>query len=393
MYSRLQCILKAKQMRPLVPFLVSLIVLLSACGGSSSDKSPPAAARQSYLGFSPWPYDSTQSAVDWTWGAIRSDGDIISQHLEEGVPWPEALTGAPFPASFAQMLVDRRNRANGQRILVQINPLNLGRDGLADLRTQNVINAALPAPWSSYAFNHPDVLAAYRNFALRVADALAPDVLQIGIEVNELRRKQPTLWNQYVELHCSTYNAIKMARPSLTVTVSILAPALFPEYSAEYNLADQQAALDDLAPCTDQAAFSVHPFISGLLADSLPNSYFDTLFNRLPPTLRGKPKAISETSYPAQVWSMSVNGTTLTWHGSPTKQQQYVGLMLDAAQRHQLRYVIWYSVRDYDALWEGALGRDQLSLLWRDTGLYDEAGAARDALVLWREALARPIRR
>ncbi len=370
-------------------------VVLSACGGSSGGGNnatpPPTAMRESRLGFSPWPYDATAAAVDWTWQTIRTEGDIVSQHLEEGVPWPQALSGDPFPASYAQLLADRRARATGKAVLVQINPLNLGRDGLALLRSDTV-SAALPAPWSTYALNHANVKAAYLNYALRVADALAPEVLQIGIEANQLKLKQPALWAQYVDLHCSTYRALKAARPALTVTVSVLAPALFPEYSSEYDLAAQQSALADLAPCTDQAVFSVHAFMSGLLADSFPDSYFDTLFARLPAAMQVKPRAISETSYPAQVWSLPNNGSTLTWSGTPAKQRNYVRVMLDAAQRHQLRYVVWFSVRDFDALWANALGSDTTSLVWRDTGLFDEAGQPREAMALWREAMAKPLK-
>ncbi|MCR5883116.1 hypothetical protein LRS03_09725 [Rhizobacter sp. J219] len=378
----------------LAPLFASAM-LLGACGGNGGGGAappPPAPQRESHLGFSPWPYDATTAAVDWTWAAIRAEGDIVSQHLEEGVPWPEALSGAAFPASFAAMLADRRARANGRKVLVQINPLNIGRDGLAQLRTDSTINAPLPAPWSGYALNHANVKTAYLHYAQRVADALAPDVLQIGIEANELREKAPALWAQYVDLHCTTYHALKAARPSLTVTVSVLAPALFPEYSSQYDLGEQQAALADLAPCTDQAVFSVHPFISGLLADSFPSTYFDTLFSRLPSAMQPKPRAISESSYPAQVWSLPVNGTTLTWNGSPAKQRQFVSTLLAAAQQHQMRYVVWFSVRDFDALWVNALGSDSLSLMWRDTGLFDESGVAREGLTPWREAMARPVR-
>lgn len=372
-------------------------MMLGACGGSdgAGGQSPspaPAPQRETHLGFSPWPFDATVAAVDWTWATIRAEGDIVSQHLEEGVPWPEALSGAAFPPSYAAQLADRRSRANGAKVLVQINPLNIERNGLARLRTDSTINAALPAPWNGYALNHANVKTAYLNYALRVADALAPDVLQIGIEANELREKAPALWAQYVDLHCSTYAAIKAVRPALLVTVSVLAPALFPEYSSEYDLAEQQAALSDLAPCTDQAVFSVHPFMSGLLAESFPAAYFDTLFSRLPTTMSSKPRAISESSYPAQVWSLTTNGVTLTWNGSQSKQRHFVSTMLGAAQRHQLRYVVWYSVRDYDQLWVNALGSDPLSLIWRDTGLFDEVGNARDGLTPWREAMARPVR-
>lgn len=383
----------------LAPLFASAM-LLGACGGNGGGNGgggaapapAPTAQRESYLGFSPWPYDATTTAVDWTWSTIRAEGDIVSQHLEEGVPWPEALANLPFPNSYAALLTDRRSRANGRKVLVQINPLNTDRSGLAGLRTDSGNNAPLPTPWSGYRLNHANVKTAYLNYALRVADALAPDVLQIGIEANELKEKAPTLWSDYVDLHCTTYHAIKAARPSLTVTVSVLAPALFPEYSGQYDLAEQQAALADLAPCTDQAVFSVHPFMSGLLAESFPSTYFDTLFSRLPTAMQAKPRAISESSYPAQVWSLPINGATVTWNGTPAKQRSFVATMLDAAQQHQLRYVIWFSVRDFDPLWANALGQDPVSLVWRDTGLFDENGAAREALAPWRAAMARPVR-
>lgn len=380
----------------LVPLFASAMVL-GACGGNGGGGAAPSPTpstpqRASHLGFSPWPYDATTTAVDWTWSTLRAEGDIVSQHLEEGVPWPEAAANLPFPASYAALLADRRTRANGKRVLVQINPLNTERNGLARLRTDTANNAALPAPWSGYALNHAAVKSAYFNYASRVADALSPDVLQIGIEVNELREKAPAMWAQYVDLHCTTYLALKAARPTLAVTVSVLAPALFPEYSGEYSLADQQAALADLAPCTDEAVFSVHPFISGLLAESFPSNYFDTLFSRLPAAMQAKPRAISETSYPAQVWSLPINGSTTTWNGTPAKQRNYVSTLLGAAQAHQLRYVVWFSVRDFDQLWVNALGQDPLALVWRDTGLFDESGNAREALTPWREAMARPVR-
>lgn len=380
----------------LAPLFAS-VTLLGACGGDGGGgaapaPAPPAPQRESHLGFSPWPYDATTTAVDWTWSTIRTEGDIVSQHLEEGVPWPEALAGLPFPASYASLLADRRIRATGKKVLVQINPLNNARDGLAGLRTDSANNAALPAPWSGYRLNHANVKTAYFNYAQRVADALAPDVLQIGIEANELREKQPALWADYVDLHCTTYHALKAARPSLTVTVSVLAPALFPEYSGQYVLAEQQAALADLAPCTDQAVFSVHPFMSSLLAESFPSTYFDTLFSRLPTAMQAKPRAVSESSYPAQVWSLQINGATVTWNGTPAKQRNFVSTLLAAAQQHQMRYVVWFSVRDFDPLWAGALGSDPVSLVWRDTGLFDETGTAREGLTPWREAMARPVR-
>jgi hypothetical protein len=162
------------------------------------------------------------------------------------------------------------------------------------------------------------------------------------------------------------------------------------KYAPEHHLADQLAALHDLEPCVDIIAWSAHPFISGLLADSFPDDYFDTIF-----ALTKKPQAISESSYPAQEWSLPNSGGT--WKGTPQKQHHFVEQMLTKATSSQLQFVVWFAIRDYDQLWskpvaEGGLGQDTLSLLWRDTGLYDEAGAPREAYGSWAATLHQPWR-
>jgi hypothetical protein len=81
-----------------------LIGLLASCGGGSTTQPP--ATRGFLMGFSPWPWDATLEAVDWTYQTIMTNGDIVSHHIEEGVPWPEALTGSAVPAAYSA-LADR----------------------------------------------------------------------------------------------------------------------------------------------------------------------------------------------------------------------------------------------------------------------------------------------
>lgn len=370
-------------------WLVALACVLGACGGGEdSDTTPPPAspARSFWLGFSAWPWDATQAAVDWTWAAVRAEGDLVSHHLEEGVPWPAAATGinAAYPATYQALIDTHRRQGEGLRHLVSINPLNVGRDGLALLRGEQVTQP-LPPPWAGAALNSPEVKLAYANYALRMSAELSPDVLLTGIEVNLLVEKNPALWPAFVELQCHVYGAVKAARPSLPVGVSLFALALLPEWSAEYDLAQQQQALAALAPCVDVVAWSVYPYMSTLLADTLPADFFSRFVARLPASLQGKPMGISESGYPAQAWSL--NG--LTWNGTPARQREMVTLMLSEAQRMNLRFVAWFSVRDYDALWAGALNQDPIALIWRDTGLFDEGGSPREALGTWREWRAR----
>jgi hypothetical protein len=365
------------------------LVLLAACGSDDAGTppvEPPPATRSFHLGFSPWPWDATAAAVDWTWATVRAEGDLVSHHLEEGVPWPQVAAGVdtPWPVSYQGLITRHRQEGHGRFHLVSINALNVGRDGLAPLRGEQV-NQPLPAPWSGAALDSEAVKAAYVNYARRMSAELAPDVLLTGIEVNLLIEKNPALWPAFVALQCHTYQALKASHPGVPVGVSLFALALLPEWSGEYDLAQQQTALAQLAPCVDVVAWSVYPYMSSLLADSLPADFFARFVARLPEGLRGKPMGISESGYPAQTWSLQ----GLTWNGTPAKQRDMVALMLSEAQRLDMRFVAWFTVRDYDALWAGALGEDPIALIWRDAGLFDESGLGREALGTWRSWKAR----
>jgi hypothetical protein len=373
---------------------LSVLFAVVACGGGgggdnpppSPPPPPPAAARSFWMGFSPWPWDATVAAVDWTWATVRAEGDLVSHHLEEGVPWPQAAAGvnASYPTSYQGLIGRHRQEGAGRKRLLSINALGIGRDALAPLRNEQV-NQPLPAPWATAALDSAEVKAAYANYALRMAAELTPDVMLTGIEVNLLIEKNPALWPAFVTLQCHVYQAVKAARPGLPVGVSLFALALLPEWSAEYDLAQQQQALAALAPCVDVVAWSVYPFMSSLLAESLPDDFFARFVSRLPAALQGKTMGISESGYPAQTWSQ--NG--LTWNGTPARQRQMVERMLAEAQRLNMRFVAWFTVRDYDQLWAGALAQDPIALIWRDTGLFDESGAAREALTTWRDWRAR----
>ncbi len=41
------------------------------------------------------------------------------------------------------------------------------------------------------------------------------------------------------------------------------------------------------------------------------------------------------------------------------------------------KFVDWFTIKDFGALWDGVLGQDTLSLTWRDIGLFDGSGVAR----------------
>jgi hypothetical protein len=355
-----------------------------AAGNGGAGGSGGASARSFSMGFSPWLYDATLQAQDWTYAAIQSDGDMISHHMEEGVPWPEAYAGTAFSASFVGEINGRLARkVSGQKIVLQINPMDIGRTGLAGYRG-NAVNEPLPAPWNGYSFNSPEVKDAFLSYARRMRDDFKPDYLQIGVEVNLLIRNNPGAWSQYVELHQHVYQGLKNDDPALPVGVSFFCVPFFPEYSTPDNLDAQKKGLADIEPSSDFIAFSVHPFMSGLLAETFPDDYLDRLY-----ALTTKPIAVSESSYPAQVWSTK-GSPPLTFNGSQEKQAAFTTRLLEDSHEHGALFVIWFAIRDYDALWNGALGQSELALVWRDTGLYDEDGGERMALPVWRSWRDRP---
>src|SRR5690242_15681753 len=73
------------------------------------------------LGFTPWPYAATQEANDWTYAKTEENSDIVSHHLEEGVPWPEMLANQPFSGNLLAGLQDRKSKVKPwQKVLLSI---------------------------------------------------------------------------------------------------------------------------------------------------------------------------------------------------------------------------------------------------------------------------------
>ncbi|PKN46012.1 MAG: hypothetical protein CVU59_07325 [Deltaproteobacteria bacterium HGW-Deltaproteobacteria-17] len=362
--------------RPCITRLECTDPLKPLCSDDQFCVADPAPGRPFLMGFSPWPWDATLAAVDWTYEHIKEGGDVLSEHLEEGVPWPEALAGTAFSASYTDELNSRLQRLDGHATVLQINAMNISRDGLAPYRGSD-LSMPLPGEWGTYRFNDDNVKTAYLNYARRMIDVFSPAYVLIGVEVNLLLRNNPSLWPDWVELNAFVYAQLKLEFPELPVGVSVFCVPYFDQWSGEDDTAAQLAALHaDLEPSADFIAFSLHPFMSGLLADSFPVDYLWDLF-----AMTTKPVAVSESSYPAQPWQLT--SPALTFDGTPEKQDRFLHLMLEASRDFNAAFVIWFTIRDYDQLWQNALGAGDDTLIWRDTGLYDENGTARPAYTRW----------
>lgn len=331
------------------------------------------------LGFTPFPYEISYEAVDFTYAAIAEDADLIVHHFDDGVPWPEALAGDPWPAGLQTEWEDRLRRTDPDlAIMLSVTPINFLRTGLAPYRGDEG-DQPLPPEWEGKPFDDPDVITAFANYVLRGVEFFDPDYLVMGIEVNLLLSERPDLWPGYLTLQEATYQAVKAVHPDLPVFVSVLGMAYI-DGITDHNPAAQRAALPDILESSDYFALSLYPYMTAYMTTPLPDELYAGLF-----ALSDKPLAVTETGYLAQ----TLNIAGLTFESTPEKQADYIGWLLNEAQARNAKLVVNFVLRDYDALWE-QIGGGDIASVWRDTGLYDEAGNARPALELWRAALARP---
>ncbi len=350
--------------------------LLAALGG-----------RPYHMGFTPFPSEAGSfPAMEFIYDAIGGNADLVAHHFDNGIPWDESLGGDPYPANIQFDWDYRRTHTPaGHKVYVAVTPLNSDRTGMAPAWTAVKDNEPLAPPWDGYAaaneFNHDNVKAAYLNYCRRVVDYFDPDYLAFGIEVNLLKHNTPAAWTAYLELHRHVYAALKAEYPNLPVMATLTGVDLLDGYTA-VDHADQMAALADVIDYTDYLAISLHPHLSAIIPDlAVPDDMFEELFS-----MSDKPSCITETSFLAETLTMSDYPTYLA-SGTQGKQRDYVDRLLTEADRLGMRFVVYFLVKDYDALWVWMGSPENILKAWRDTGLYDENGNPRPALEAWRARL------
>ncbi len=360
-------------------------LLLSACGGGSSDPGTPSAETRSfYMGFTPWPYDSTLDAVNITYQKIQQHGDIVHHQIMQGIPWDEAFNSTAYPAHLENELSARLNQTvAGKTILLSIDSLDASRKVLANNWGDNG-SEARSMPWDTRNFDSPEVITAYTNFALDLISRFNPEYFNYGTEASELILSDLDQYNRFKVFAQQVYANIKAQYPDLKILFSV---GLKHPISAEMDLIGQN--LGDLLPFADVLGVSVYPYIFFNHADkgdpaNLPDDWLSQVTQLAP----GKPIAITETGWIAE--NLVIDAFSVNVASNEMNQRNYVVRLLDESNQLNAEFVIWWSVIDFQALWDGVLGQDDLAAIWRDIGLYDEQVQARSGLTDWQQYLDRP---
>ncbi len=364
--------------------LFGLLCLLPAWACGSSEESVP--QRSYYMGFTPWPYAATTAAVDDVYAKIQADGDIVAHHVMDGIPWAEAYAGSNYPVNVEGSLAGRLTKTQStKQVFLAIESLDGGRADLAGNWGAGS-NEARTAPWNSYDFDDQQVADAYTAFALDLIGRFQPLYFNYGTEVSELILNNPTRYAKFKIFAGRVYTAIKAKHPTLKLMVSI---ALKEPGSTEMNTVKTQ--ITGLLPYVDVVGVSVYPYaFFGTQNGKDPNTLATSWLSQIQTLARGLPIAITETGWVGE--NLSIPAFSLSVTSNEALQEAYVSRLLTEAELLGAEFVVWFTVSDFDTLWNNTLGKDPLSQIWKDTGLYDEGQNPRHALTTWRAWYSRPRR-
>ncbi|MCB1844197.1 MAG: hypothetical protein KDI09_14650, partial [Halioglobus sp.] len=210
-----------------------------------------------------------------------------------------------------------------------------------------------------------------------------PVYFNYATEATELLLTDPQAFDDFVVFAREVYRNIKREHPDLPLMVSVALKS--PGSPATGGFVDQFPRIADYV---DIVGISVYPYAffdtkDGASPGALPDNWLRQIQSIAP----NKPVAITETGWIGE--DLEIPRFNLSVNSNEQTQRNYVLKMLDGAQALDARFVVWFTAVDFDALWRSALGQDDLSLIWRDAGLYDENLRGRNALDVWQDRLRR----
>ena len=386
--------------------------------GNTGGSPAPEVARNFHMGFNPFPFDITQEALDFTNETILNEADLISHQENTGVPWDEALNDdfssaiPPYDQNVLDDWAEKKamipaSHKESHKVYMIVTPMKGTRDGLAlqyGERKNMALSSRFAAHESTNAFDHQDVKTAYLKYCIRLIEYFEPDYFGIGVEVTTFIKqmykahgndvsKAMIEWNKYMSLQEFTYTELKKIYPNLPIFSSVEATLIldYEEHTSEH-FAAHLTGLNQVMNFSDYFAISLYPHKSEY-SDS-PTGYPATMFDDLLAlNTSNKPVAISESGFPANNFDIEWGGHTYPHLGSEQMQKRFIEDMLLNALKHSFKFVVNFVPRDYDAMCTSVAGlctgTGQVNLYWRDSGLFDEVGAPRESMLVWRDYLAK----
>lgn len=335
------------------------------------------AERAPYFGFTPFPYDTTLEAVVKTREIVAENSTLYAFHMDDGIPWEEALEGKPFPEELQR---DWKGKADavppGHKVYLGLAPLGKDRETLAPASK----GSKRPGGFRGSSFDDEKVMKAYLNYARRAVEAFSPDYLNLGIEAGELAGRDAAAWDRFTRLFRHVRDEIKKTHPSMQIGISFGLHSLIHDEVA--------ARARSLVEDSDYLGLSFYPYASAFgekfgakPLPTPPNQWREPLEWARKYTT--KPIAICETGYSSV--NVDIPSYDLHMSGDSRLQKDYVEDLGRIAVHHRYLFVVWFLVADYDELYRKIPEGDGSNRIWRNIGLLDGKLEPKPAWESWKE--------
>ena len=364
-------------------FLLIILIVLFGCkkdelqdldnqNNSNSDFFSEYDTKNFDMGFTSWPYAPSIESVDNTYNFINENADIYCEHIDNNIPWKSWINDLPLPIEFTNDIIARQSRKiPNKKLVVSVSLLNFERYDLAfdyDGTTPNYTS-----------MNDLHIEDAYFQHIKYIVTQLNPNYLIIAIEVNELLKNTPSKWDEYKLLIFNVKTRIQQEFPSLSISESITLHNLY-----EPDVTNPQQYIDKLvnyANTMDFVSISFYPYFKGLKTKEEFQNAFNFLHDKI-----NQPIAFAETGHLSE--DLIVNSYGISINGNENEQNNYLEKLLLNAQEENYEFVIWWTHRDYNELWETfPLELQDLGKLWISTGVINEDGLEKGAYSTWQIVL------
>jgi hypothetical protein len=324
------------------------------------------------MGFTTWSFGTEAKDRESTYDFISANSDIYAEQIDDRIPWSAWINNTALPGEFVDNINYRVSKKKStQQLLLSISLLNVYRDDLlAD------VNGTIP---TYQAMNDLVIENAYFLHLKYLIDKFQPNYLVLAMEVNELRLKSTSRWNEYKLLMAKIRSRVKQAYPSLPLSESV---TLHNWYNpATNNPTAYGQEIRDYVDQLDFIAISFYPFLKALNTKQEFQQAFDFLHSQVT-----KPIAVVETGHIAEDLDLKNLGVFLK--GNACEQRDYLEVLLLNTYNKNYKFIIWAIHKDYDKLFATvpAQFRD-LFQIWKDTGLIDQDDNQRPAYDTWTQVL------
>jgi len=234
-------------------------------------------------------------------------------------------------------------------------------------RSGNQLHLSVPGDTTN-TWSNATMRSLFLHMLIHAADSLKPSYLFIGNETSRYWELDSVDYLNWVSFYHQAYDSIKVHSPSTQVgTVFNYEHLSGSGRLTGFNTSYWQALNAHDTSKIDILGLTVYPFFHDTLANDVPDSYLNPIFDRID----NKPLAITETGWPADSFIGS-------WKCSPTQQVDYVEKLFKLVANRNVEVINWlflhYSIND---------GNNDGDKIFRSVSMRDSTGADQPALKTW----------